>query len=127
MHVLHAASLRGSNIGPEQVRNVIDAICFYQEGRISTDQQRELEERLQGVTTSLLHEELSIAWKEIERGNGWTGVGRATGANIALHIPDVPQDIRTSLLSEVCAVWRDVTQCKIFEIVASAINREQES
>lgn len=103
---------------------MIDAICFVQEGRIGEEQQRQLEVALGDITQSFFSDNINISWNTVARGNGWTGVGPATGTNLGLFVPDISQEKRTALLTEVCEQWMRVTGCKIMEIVASAINRD---
>lgn len=105
---------------------MIDTLCFIQEGRVDEEQQRQLEVALGDITQNYFSDDINVAWTTITAGNGWTGVGPATGANLGLFIPDIPQEKRTALLTEICDLWMRVTGCKITEIVASAINRDRE-
>lgn len=104
---------------------MIDAICFIQEGRVGEEHQRQLEVALGEITRNFFSDDINISWNTVARGNGWTGIGPATGANLGLFVPDIPQEVRTALLTEVCKQWMRVTGCKIMEIVASAINRDR--
>ena len=104
---------------------MINGVCFYQENRLSESHREELDSALAALASAYFDEDLEIAWTEIAAGNGWTGVGPATGSNMALFVPDMPDDKREALLKEICSHWMRITDCKITEIVASAINRER--
>lgn len=103
---------------------MIHSICFYQQGRLLDEHCQMLEQELGKLSDQYFSEPITISWTEIALGNGWTGVGKATGSNLALYVPDIPRETRTELLTDVCEVWMRVTQCNIAEIVATAVNRD---
>lgn len=104
---------------------MINVVCFVQEGRVGEEALRRLELAFGEITQDFFSEDAEIMWNTVARGNGWTGVGPATGANLALFVPDIAQETRTELLTKVCEQWMSITGCKIMEIVASAVNRDR--
>lgn len=101
---------------------MIESICLVQENRISAEQMEKLEPMLTELAKEYFSEKININWTTVTQGNGWTGVGPATGSNIALYVTDMQQNKRTRLLEDICQQWMKITGCSISEIVASAIS-----
>lgn len=104
---------------------MISAVCFYQEASPVGNNHQALEEMLSSLCSDYFEEQLNISWSEIRDGNGWTGVGKATGSNLAVFVPDMSNEDREQFLSDICSGWMRITGCSINEIVASAVNQDR--
>lgn len=97
--------------------------CLVQEGQIKPDQRTALEKGLDEISTTYFEEPADVSWTEVTSGHGWTGGESSTTSLVAMNIPEVPQDRRVELMTDICSLWIRETGCSINEIVANAINR----
>lgn len=98
---------------------MIACTAMVQAGQIAPATVERLEGDLDAFTRDAFDAPATIAWVEVEAGNGFTKGEPSTTSVVSVSAPAaLEQGRRVELLDALCALWMDATQCALDEVVA---------
>jgi len=99
--------------------------CIVQDGQIADTLVPRLEAGLASIVKSFFGDGIEVNWTHVAKGSGFTGGVPSSSSLVSLGVPqDITQERRVELLSALCEMWAETTDCHVNEVVATAVNGE---
>ena len=98
---------------------MIPCTCFVQSGQTADQKSAMIQSRLQKFAESAFGSVADINWITVPAGGGFTAAKPSTSSIVTFDAAEpVDQDVRVTLLEEICDLWMSETGCEMDEVIA---------